>query len=330
MASLVGTAIEFYDFYIYGTAAALVFGPVFFPQESDAAQLLLSFATFAIAFVARPVGSALLGHFGDRVGRKATLVASLLLMGVSTMLIGVLARLCHDRLAGAGAAVPDALLARASASAANGAGRRCWRWRTPRPASAAGSACSRSSARRSASSPPTACSCCWRWGWTTSSSGGLGLARAVPAQRRAGGGRSLCPAEAGRDAGVPRGDGAAGAGARADRRGADPLYPDHHPRHAGDGVLLRPVLHHHGVLARLRHQGARLFAPDLPRAGMLRHHLPRPRHPALLLAQRPARAAPGADRRRHPDGAVRLRPGAAAGRRLDAAGHPVPAASGCS
>jgi metabolite-proton symporter len=90
MASLVGTAIEFYDFYIYGTAAALVFGPVFFPQESDAAQLLLSFATFAIAFVARPVGSALLGHFGDRVGRKATLVASLLLMGVSTMLIGVL------------------------------------------------------------------------------------------------------------------------------------------------------------------------------------------------------------------------------------------------
>jgi metabolite-proton symporter len=90
MASLVGTAIEFYDFYIYGTAAALVFGPVFFPQESDAAQLLLSFATFAIAFVARPVGSALLGHFGDRVGRKATLVASLLLMGVSTVLIGVL------------------------------------------------------------------------------------------------------------------------------------------------------------------------------------------------------------------------------------------------
>ncbi len=90
MASLVGTAIEFYDFYIYGTAAALVFGPVFFPQESDAAQLLLSFATFAIAFIARPVGSALLGHFGDRVGRKATLVASLLLMGISTTLIGVL------------------------------------------------------------------------------------------------------------------------------------------------------------------------------------------------------------------------------------------------
>lgn len=90
MASLVGTAIEFYDFYIYGTAAALVFGPVFFPSESETAQLLSAFATFAIAFVARPVGSALLGHFGDRVGRKATLVASLLLMGISTTLIGVL------------------------------------------------------------------------------------------------------------------------------------------------------------------------------------------------------------------------------------------------
>src|SRR5689334_10365122 len=90
VASLVGTAIEFYDFYIYGTAAALVFGPVFFPQESEAAQLLAAFATFAIAFLARPVGSALLGHFGDRIGRKTTLVAALLTMGLSTLTIGLL------------------------------------------------------------------------------------------------------------------------------------------------------------------------------------------------------------------------------------------------
>src|SRR5450830_1724362 len=80
-ASIVGTAIEFYDFYIYATAAALVIGPVFFPQTSGTAQMLASFLTFGIAFIARPLGSALFGHFGDRVGRKSTLVASLLLMG---------------------------------------------------------------------------------------------------------------------------------------------------------------------------------------------------------------------------------------------------------
>lgn len=89
-ASLVGTAIEFYDFYIYATAAALVFGPLFFPSESEAAQQLSAFASFSIAFVARPLGSVLFGHFGDRVGRKVTLVASLLIMGLSTVLIGCL------------------------------------------------------------------------------------------------------------------------------------------------------------------------------------------------------------------------------------------------
>jgi metabolite-proton symporter len=89
-ASFVGTAIEFYDFYIYATAAALVIGPVFFPPGEPGVQLLAAFATFAIAFVARPIGAALFGHFGDRIGRKATLVASLMIMGVSTVLIGCL------------------------------------------------------------------------------------------------------------------------------------------------------------------------------------------------------------------------------------------------
>ncbi|EPN65791.1 citrate-proton symport [Pseudomonas syringae pv. actinidiae ICMP 19101] len=89
-ASFIGTAIEFYDFYVYATAAALVIGPVFFPQTSGTAQMLSSFLTFGIAFLARPLGSALFGHFGDRIGRKSTLVASLLLMGVCTTLIGVL------------------------------------------------------------------------------------------------------------------------------------------------------------------------------------------------------------------------------------------------
>lgn len=89
-ASFIGTAIEFYDFYVYATAAALVIGPVFFPSGSGTAQMLAAFLTFGIAFLARPLGSALFGHFGDRIGRKSTLVASLLLMGISTTAIGVL------------------------------------------------------------------------------------------------------------------------------------------------------------------------------------------------------------------------------------------------
>ncbi|GAB3453766.1 MFS transporter [Kineococcus endophyticus] len=89
-ASLIGTTIEFYDFYVYATAAVLVFPALFFPSDNDTAATLASLATFAIAFVARPVGSVFFGHFGDRVGRKTTLVAALLVMGISTVLIGVL------------------------------------------------------------------------------------------------------------------------------------------------------------------------------------------------------------------------------------------------
>ena len=89
-ASFIGTAIEFYDFYIYGLAVAMVIGPIFFPGSDPAAQALNAFLTFGIAFLARPFGALLFGHFGDRIGRKATLVASLLVMGVSTTLIGVL------------------------------------------------------------------------------------------------------------------------------------------------------------------------------------------------------------------------------------------------
>lgn len=89
-ASFIGTAIEFYDFYIYGMAAALVIGPVFFPRSDPAAQSLNAFLTFGVAFMARPLGAALFGHFGDCIGRKTTLVASLLVMGISTMLIGLL------------------------------------------------------------------------------------------------------------------------------------------------------------------------------------------------------------------------------------------------
>jgi metabolite-proton symporter len=90
LASLIGTAIEFFDFYIYATAAVLVFPKLFFPATDPATATLSSLATFAIAFFARPIGSAVFGHFGDRVGRKTTLVAALLMMGVSTVAIGAL------------------------------------------------------------------------------------------------------------------------------------------------------------------------------------------------------------------------------------------------
>jgi metabolite-proton symporter len=89
-ASLIGTTIEFFDFYIYATAAVLVFPKLFFPKSDPAAATLASLATFGIAFLARPVGSALFGHFGDRIGRKTTLVLALLTMGISTVAIGAL------------------------------------------------------------------------------------------------------------------------------------------------------------------------------------------------------------------------------------------------
>jgi metabolite-proton symporter len=89
-ASFIGTAIEFYDFYIYAMAAALVIGQVFFPVSDTAVQSLNAFLTFGIAFLARPLGAVIFGHFGDKVGRKSTLAISLLVMGISTLLIGLL------------------------------------------------------------------------------------------------------------------------------------------------------------------------------------------------------------------------------------------------
>ncbi|OBK71137.1 MFS transporter [Mycobacterium sp. 1274761.0] len=88
-ASFVGTAIEYYDFYIYGTAAALVFPTVFFPNMSSTLATIASFGTFAVAFFSRPLGAAVFGHFGDRLGRKKTLIATLLIMGLSTTCVGL-------------------------------------------------------------------------------------------------------------------------------------------------------------------------------------------------------------------------------------------------
>src|SRR6201996_7448351 len=89
-ASLIGTTIEFFDFYIYGTAAVLVFPHLFFPASDPTSATLASLATFGVAFVARPIGALIFGHFGDRLGRKTTLVLALLCMGLSTFIIGLL------------------------------------------------------------------------------------------------------------------------------------------------------------------------------------------------------------------------------------------------
>ena len=90
VASVAGTTIEFFDFYIYATAAVSVFPLLFFPKGEGTAALLSSMATFGVAFVARPIGSIVFGHYGDRIGRKATLIGSLLLMGLATFAVGLL------------------------------------------------------------------------------------------------------------------------------------------------------------------------------------------------------------------------------------------------
>src|SRR6201991_2204321 len=88
-ASFVGSAIEYYDFYIYGTAAALVFPKVFFPHLGTTMATVASMVTFAAAFLSRPLGAAFFGHFGDRLGRKSTLIATLSIMGLSTLAVGL-------------------------------------------------------------------------------------------------------------------------------------------------------------------------------------------------------------------------------------------------
>ncbi|HZM50734.1 MAG TPA: MFS transporter [Vicinamibacteria bacterium] len=90
MASFIGTAVEWYDYFIYGTAAAIVFGPLFFPKFSTTAGTMAAFATFSVGFLARPLGAVVMGHFGDRLGRKSMLVVSLLTIGVATTCIGLL------------------------------------------------------------------------------------------------------------------------------------------------------------------------------------------------------------------------------------------------
>ena len=88
--ALAGTSIEWYDFFLYGAAAALIFPTAFFGEIPETTALLLSLLTFAAGFIARPIGGMIFGHFGDKIGRKKTLIAALLLMGISSTLIGII------------------------------------------------------------------------------------------------------------------------------------------------------------------------------------------------------------------------------------------------
>jgi MFS family permease len=159
-ASFIGTAIEFYDFYIYETAAALVLGGAFFPEFSETAGTLAAFATFAVGFAARPLGGIVFGHFGDRVGRKAMLIVSLLVMGIATFCIGLL-----PGYATIGVAAPLLLLVllrlfRGWGWTASGAAPSCWLPSTPRGAGGASTPASRRRGRRWGSCSPAGFFCC--------------------------------------------------------------------------------------------------------------------------------------------------------------------------
>ena len=263
-ASFIGTAIEFYDFYVYATAAALVIGPVFFPHGSPAAQALSAFVTFGIAFIARPIGSFIFGHFGDRIGRKSTLVASLLVMGVSTTLIGFVpgydsigsaapVLLCILRF-GQGIGLGGewggaALLATEYAPP----GKRGWFGMFPQLGPSIGFLASNG----------------LFFGLALSLSDDavpqLGLARAVPRERGARRARALRAAEDRGDAGVSRGHRAARARARAHRDAPRPIPRADAPRRAGDGRLLHALLHFDGIFALVRRVDAAFLAREIPR-----------------------------------------------------------------
>ena len=123
IASTIGTAIEWYDFFLYSTVTGLVFAKLFFPHSDPWVGTLEAFAIYAVGFIARPIGAAIFGHYGDRIGRKSTLIATLLLMGLATAAVALVPTYDQYRHLGRGASSRCCASSRASASAANGAAR---------------------------------------------------------------------------------------------------------------------------------------------------------------------------------------------------------------
>jgi MFS family permease len=127
IASIIGTAIEWYDFFLYGTVAGLIFGKLFFPNSDPLTATLAAFGTYFIDFAGRPIGAAIFGHYGDRIGRKATLIATLSCMGIATFLIAFVPT--YETIGIWGAVILRCCVCfRASVSAANGVGPFCSRW----------------------------------------------------------------------------------------------------------------------------------------------------------------------------------------------------------
>ncbi len=271
-ASLIGTTIEFFDFYIYATAAVLVFPRLFFPASDPASAVLASLATFGIAFLARPIGSALFGHFGDRIGRKATLVAALLTMGVSTVIIGLLPT--YETI---GIAAP-ALLALCRFGQGLGLGgewggavllavenappgRRAWYGMFPQLGAPIGFLFSGSSFLALSE-------------WLTERSiSRLGLAHSLPGQCGARRCRSLRSTHDHRDPGISAGRDAGGACQSPDARRHPRASAHAGARHACLDRHVRPVLSDDGLRAVLGHECPRLQPEYVPRHSARRHRL---------------------------------------------------------
>ena len=278
IASMVGTTVEFYDFYIYATAAVSVFPFLFFPKGNPTTALLASLATFGLAFVARPIGSVLFGHFGDRIGRKATLVGSLLTMGIATFAIGLLptyhqvgllapALLAILRfaqgLALGGEWSGAALLAVETAKP----GRRAWAAMWPQLGAPFGFLLANSVFLGlliwlgHSNAKPDLGGAFLTWGWRIP----------VSDQCRNGGDRAVRAPETDRDPGVrPRararrtGENTCGTGVPQQLASAD-------PGHVRDAVHLHDLLHRHHLGVELRH---RQDAAGRDRSGLQLHRLP--------------------------------------------------------
>ena len=275
-ASLIGTTIEFFDFYIFATAAVLVFPKLFFPTSDPASATLASLATFAIAFFARPVGSALFGHFGDRVGRKATLVAALLTMGLSTVAIGALptyrtigvaapALLAFFRFGqglGLGGEWGGAVLLAIENAPP---GKRAWYGMFPQLGAPVGFLFP--------GDIPGALEVAHRRAVLR-----LRLAHSVSGERRAGARRPLRAADDYRDAGVPRRAQPARARESADADGVSRTHQNSVRGHACGARNIRALLPDDGLRAVLGHHRARLQPREVSGDAIVRHRVLRDFH----------------------------------------------------